>query len=145
MMKVTLDRLPPEERARIFDTMHKDIPGLDAGNDRYTRELHKFRAKWAAQEAAALREAEAEACKQRRRQKAREARRAAVPRPAAKLPQLSGDPRDMIHALEPYARGELGLLVPSDCVQALVRLRSVLAQDSSPVAVRRAGERGAWR
>ena len=34
MMKLTLDKLPPEERARMFDQLHRKVPELDADDDK---------------------------------------------------------------------------------------------------------------
>jgi hypothetical protein len=140
MMKTTVDKMPAEERARIFDSLHRKMPELDKGTDRYTRELHKYRRRWAAEDADAQREAEAAARSKRQKIEWRASRMAAEPRPPAKLPPLSGDARNVAHALEKYVRGELGPVVPRDCVLALLRLQSLLAKDQGmcSVAVRRA-------
>lgn len=141
MMKVTLDKLPPEERARMFDQLHRKVPELDADNDKYTRELHAFRKRWAAEEAEASREAAAAERAKKRKREMRAAALAAAPRPPAQLPSLSGDAGHVVHALEAYVRGDLGRVVPRDCIQALQRLRSLLADGTCSVAVLRAGER----
>ena len=138
MMKIAVDRLPAEERARMFDQLHSQVPELDAGEDRYTRELQVFRRKWAAEEAEALRESEA-VDKIRAQRRAGRAARLADRRRTAKLPPLAGDARAVVHALEPYARGDLGAVAPLDCAQALLRLNRVMAGDNgSSAAVRRA-------
>ena len=138
MMKIAVDRLPAEERARMFDQLHSQVPGLDAGEDRYTRELQAFRRKWAAEEAEALRESEA-VDKIRAQRRAGRAARLADKRRTAKLPPLAGDARAVVHALEPYARGDIGAVAPHDCAQALLRLNRVMAGDhGSSAAVRRA-------
>jgi len=142
MMKVTLDRMPPEERARMFDSLHQTMPTLDRDDDKYTRELQTFRKRWALEEAEAQGEVEAAERAKRQKREARVARLAAAPRAPAKLPPLSGDAGRIARTLEPYALGELGPVKSADCVSALLRLRSLpSAEGSSSVAARRACKR----
>jgi len=141
MMKVTLDRLPPEERARMFDELHRRVPELDADDDKYTRELHAFRRRWGDEEAEARRAADAVERVKRRKRERRAAALAAAPRPPAQLPSLSGDAGHVARALEPYVRGDFGRVVPRDCVQALQRLRALVADGTCSVAAHRACER----
>ena len=109
MMKITLDRLPPEERARMFDKVHKAMPGLDQGNDKYTHELRRFRQRREAEEADARARAEvAAAATRENRDRHTAARLAAAKRLPAKLPPLTGDAGSVAHALEPYVQGGLG-------------------------------------
>ena len=123
MMKITLDGLPAEERARVFDKLHKSMPELDEGNDRYARELRRFRQRWEGSEEDARRRAEAAELAKREKSERRAAvRLAAAKRLPAKLPSLTGDAGSVAHALEPYVRGDLGNVEPRDCVPAILRL-----------------------
>jgi len=139
MMKITLDRLPAEERARVFDKLHKSTPGLDEGDDRYARELRRFRQRWEANEEDTRRRAHSAELAKREKVKGRaEARQAAAKQLVAKLPPLTGDAGSVAHALEPYVRGDLGNVQPRDCVPAILRLQSLLAQGACSVGARRA-------
>ena len=113
-----------EERLRLLDATHRAAPIFDYGNDRFTRELHKARIRWAKEELRNQRRANI--TKTRAMELEKQAERVSKPVPPrfASLPDVARMPRiaDRVAALRPFAQGQRGAVRPADAIAAMAHL-----------------------